>query len=395
MACYHPLKAFIVGTNPDTGKSILKIKPFDTQYVYHIKEDYDEDRYFRSTESLCANALNCDDKLCDPMRCDDFEIIADHHIFRTADNVSWKFHIIPCGQCFGCRMQYSRIWANRLMLEAKTSLNCWFVTLTYDDEHIPISEYVDKETGSIEKCFTLNKRDLVLFNKRLRKEFGEGIRFYAAGEYGGKTFRPHYHIIYFNLPFADLRYPRSDFSCVDPVSRKHIFIPGRNEPVRSKKGFHVYVSDRLYQLWPQGFHTVQPVNWKTCAYVARYCMKKQKGASASIYEEMNIEPEFSLMSRRPGIGKVWYDDHGEKAYETDIIRLSLPDGPISFQPPGYYDDLFELDHADFLEEIKENRRLASVNNTKLKLAHTSKSYLEMLADEEYAAKHRASSLTRL
>lgn len=377
MTCYSPLKAFIVGTNPDTGKNILKIKKYETQYIYHIKEDYDPDRYFRSEKSLCTNVLNCNDKLCDPSHCDNFVLDKDNGIFQVADKVFWEYIQIPCGQCFGCRMQYARIWANRCMLEAKQSENCWFVTLTYDDDHVPVHDYVDKKTGACEKSLSLCKRDLVLFNKRLRKRYGDGIRFYAAGEYGSRTMRPHYHIIYFNLPFDDLRDP-------DP----------KIEPFRSKKGFDIKVSDELYKLWDKGIHSIEPVNWKTCAYVARYCMKKQKGAGASVYDDFNIEPEFSLMSRRPGIGREWYDEYGEKSYETDIIRLSLPDGPISFQPPSYFDSIFDIDHSEELEEIKENRRKKMRNDLRMKLAHTSKSYLEYLADEALAAKKRTTSLTR-
>ena len=96
---------------------------------------------------------------------------------------------VPCGQCVGCRLERSRQWAIRCVHEASLhSRNC-FITLTYDDAHLP--------------GISLVPRDYVLFMKRLRKMFGAGIRFFHCGEYGSINFRPHHHAIIFNFDFED------------------------------------------------------------------------------------------------------------------------------------------------------------------------------------------------
>lgn len=78
------------------------------------------------------------------------------------------------------------------MQEDKISISAHFITLTYDYENIPISKHGFKN---------LYKRDVQLFIKRLRRSHGTShisIKYYAVGEYGSKTMRPHYHIILFN-----------------------------------------------------------------------------------------------------------------------------------------------------------------------------------------------------
>lgn len=100
------------------------------------------------------------------------------------------------------------------------------------------------------------------------------------------------------------------------------------------------------------------------------------------------------MSRRPGIGRMWYDEHGESVYETDIIRLSGINGPLVFQPPSYYDRLFGDHHSHVLEDVKDARRRKALNATRSKLAGTSKTYPEYLATEEYNFSHRTKSLDR-
>ena len=112
---------------------------------------------------------------------------------------------VPCGQCIGCRIDRSRQWANRCMLELQYHDSAYFVTLTYDDLHVPKAYYPDPDTGEAHQSLTLCKRDFQLWMKRLRKRFSDDkIRFFACGEYGGSTHRPHYHAIVFGLHLDDL-----------------------------------------------------------------------------------------------------------------------------------------------------------------------------------------------
>ena len=116
------------------------------------------------------------------------------------DGESGKFRIVPCGKCNACLVRSRSEWVCRLQEEARVAKSSYFLTLTYDNEHLPIQEYVDPESGA---CFyngVVVKDDIVKFNKRFRKyldvHFGAKTRYYLISEYGPHTLRPHYHGIY-------------------------------------------------------------------------------------------------------------------------------------------------------------------------------------------------------
>ncbi len=99
---------------------------------------------------------------------------------------------VPCGKCPPCKLRRINDWVFRLKQEDKVSSSSCFITLTYDTTHVPISK---------NGFMTLKKRDYQLFMKRLRKKMpGIKLKYYACGEYGSKTKRPHYHAILFNCP---------------------------------------------------------------------------------------------------------------------------------------------------------------------------------------------------
>lgn len=152
-----------------------------------------------------------------------------------------------CGQCLACRINRRRIWTARIILEwLTTGLGC-FITLTYADEFLP-------DKGNLEK------RELQLFIKRLRKKFSN-IRYYAVGEYGDTTWRPHYHIIIFG---------------------------------------HFISANQLKGVWGKGRVQIGELNEHTAQYVAGYINKKLTKDSDKLLR--GKKPEFALMSRRPGIG---------------------------------------------------------------------------------------------
>lgn len=208
---------------------------------------------------------------------------------------------LPCGKCQGCRLEHSRIWAIRCVKEASMHAQNSFVTLTYRDDKLP-------ENGS------LILRDLQLFFKRLRKALwlvdkNRKVRYYACGEYGDKYQRPHYHAILFGVDFGD----------------KLVYSP----PDENGEG-GLYTSRVLDGLWTHGQCIIGVVNFKTCSYVARYCMKKvdgnkRKAGHYLVYTSDGVVserlPEFAVMSRRPGIGAPWYDKYGNEVREHDSIIL--------------------------------------------------------------------------
>lgn len=183
---------------------------------------------------------------------------------------------VPCGICRECKMDYAKQWANRMVLEAQDWPRNLFFTATYNNDNLPFN--------SSSGFPTLDKRDVQLFMKRLRKAFEpRKIRFYFAGEYGTRTHRPHYHAILFNLGLDDF-----------PDRKIHSY----NELKQP-----LYCSPTLEKLWGHGFILMSDVTWKTCNYVARYVDKKAFREDVPMTNGLlDWEPEFSLSSRRPGIG---------------------------------------------------------------------------------------------
>lgn len=273
MACYSPLSGFHGAVNPVTGKRPLVFK--------------------RPGEAL--------------------------------DIVGMK---VPCGQCVGCRLERSRQWAIRCMHEASLYEDNCFVTLTYDDRHLPAF-------GSLE-------RDAFpKFVRRLRKSEGVKVRYYHAGEYGDRLGRPHYHGLLFGYDFSD-------------------------KVVVGKRGdHHVYRSEVLRRLWPSGLSELGSVSFESAAYVARYIMKKMSGPAAeghyervdsSTGEVRQVEREFTSMSRRPGIGRPWLDSFGGEVYPEDgvVVRGRL------MKPPRFYDLQFEMADPSAAENVRRVRRMKRV-----------------------------------
>lgn len=189
--------------------------------------------------------------------------------------------------------------------------------------------------------------------KRLRKECGAGIRFFACGEYGPKLGRPHYHACLFNYEPED-----------------KVFALMRNK-------VPLYNSKTIDRLWGMGYTTIGDVTFQSAAYVARYIMKKITGPEADKhYETYDPEtrlkitriPEFTVMSRRPhGIGKEWYDEHKTDVYPADYV---IYDGK-KFRPPRFYDVQYEVTDPDTYNRIKRSRisnsRKQSANQTSRRL----------------------------
>lgn len=284
---------------------------------------------------------------------------------------SWQRLQLPCGQCIGCRLEYSRQWANRCMLELQYHKESWFVTLTYDDDHVPQTAYAMNDDGEAAPALTLCPRDLELFWKRLRKAHPDDhIRYFAAGEYGTTTYRPHYHAIIFGLSLDDLR----------PYKR-------------SPQNYDYFISDSLTQCWGLGFAVVGAVTWETCAYTARYIMKKLKGQDSKLYSDFNLQPEFVRMSRKPGIARQYYDDHPD-LYQFEYINLSTDVGGLKFRPPRYFDKLFDIDHPGEMAQAKAVRRRLAAAAEAAKDANTTLDRYERLSVEENALTERIKSLER-
>lgn len=279
---------------------------------------------------------------------------------------------LPCRHCVGCRLDKSREWANRIVMEQSYHSESWFLTLTYDDEHLPPAFPVDPSSGEILSCHaTLVKADLQDFFKRLRKNSGQCIRYYAAGEYGSSTFRPHYHVLVFGLHLADLKPLKQNF---------------QND--------QYYTSDFISKCWTFGYHILGRVTWQSAAYVARYTMKKAThGFDKRYYDAAAIEPEFQTMSLRPGIGYQYLVDHPE-IFEFDSFSVSTPYGGRKMQLPEYFKKVYkELYPKQCFERSKSVRHNAEIKEH-LRLLLTDKDFYDILKDDERRVLSRLSALTR-
>lgn len=161
-----------------------------------------------------------------------------------------------CGNCDPCRVNRRRIWTHRIYLESFKHGDSCFVTLTYDNEHLP-------KGGSLER------KDVQKWLKRLRQAFKDvKIRYFLVGEYGDRTFRPHYHVALY--------------------------------------GIGVMASDVIGQTWGKGGVFVGDLTRASASYIGGYVTKKMtKGDDPRLNGRY---PEFCRMSLKPGIGYPALDD---------------------------------------------------------------------------------------
>lgn len=247
-------------------------------------------------------------------------------IFKVNGSHSGVRMSLPCGKCSGCRLEYSRRWAMRLMHENKMHKQSMFLSLTYRPEDLP-------HVG------TLVAEHLQLFHKRFHNRLldarGFGIRYYGIGEYGETTRRPHYHSIIFGYRFPDLKYYST-----------------------SPRGDIIYTSKECDDIWKLGDCKIGDVTYASAMYVAKYSMKKVDGAlrEAGHYEVRDADgviherlPEFSHMSRRPGIGSTYFDKYGGEIAQHDTVIVDGKEVPSI----RYYD--LRIDPARLIV-LKRNRR---------------------------------------
>lgn len=345
--CYHPMKAFDTGFLTDNGKPLYKICSYDTPFIHKPK----------SKDVAQSQKLQ--------------NVWTDWKIYDFVE--------IPCGKCIECRFAYAREWANRCMLEMKNYKDNEFITLTYDDKHLPTKSGVDLETGELTTIGYLKDTDLTKFMKDLRRYYKyhfnhEGIRFYACGEYGDLHKRPHFHLIVFNLPVQDKKFAFTN-----------------------KKGNVNYHSEIIQKIWGKGLTSLAEVNWNTCAYTARYIVKKQKGkGSAEWYAKRGLTSEFVRMSRRPGIAHQYYEENKKEIYKTDEMFLKERNGEVkAIKPAKYYDKLFDLENPERMKQIKKIRKEFAENVLKIQLEKTDLNLEEYREMKEKQKEEQAKKLIRI
>ena len=236
----------------------------------------------------------------------------------------WVEQTVPCGGCLGCRADQARDWAIRIIHETRVHKSSWFLTLTYSDERIPLHG-------------TLNPPDLRAFFKAVRREYPpRTISYFACGEYGETTQRPHYHAVLFGADFLD----------------KYLH---RDHPTKP-----VWRAPSLESYWPHGHSEFSTVTPGSASYVAGYVRKKVSAkvnpdhytrVDDTTGELVELHQEFSRMSNRPAIGKRWIEKHWRDVYPRDFFVL---DGK-EFKPPRYYDKWMDQHHPELMFEVRMER----------------------------------------
>lgn len=233
---------------------------------------------------------------------------------------------LPCGVCFGCRIDNARNWSLRMMHEARYSTSSFFVTLTYDPDHLPL--YGDLNYYHLSKFW----KD----SRHIFQEKGRSFRYFACGEYGDKTLRPHYHFAGFDWKIDDLKFFK-----------------------KTATG-NYFLSDRLRSVWGRGHVIVAPLEYQSAAYIARYVTKKMHGGNVRYLPDESADPEtgeiFPYTIQRSfqskGLGLKWYNDHFDEVWNLDGC---LYNNSYMILPPRYYFKQLEKSDPDRAARIKENR----------------------------------------
>lgn len=268
-----------------------------------------------------------------------------------------KVMLIPCGQCIGCRIRQREDWTTRIELEARNypKEEVWFITLTYDDDHVPgmivktgeIMRKVqytwkpgEKRPDSVQ---ILLYEDIQKFLKRLRKAYKGKLRYFVAGEYGEQTARPHYHMILYGWKPTDL----------ENLYKIH------------HNGY--YNSKWLADLWGMGQIQIAQAVPETYRYVAGYVTKKMyeiDGKKANAYYELGQTKPFACMSLKPGLGDRYYQEHKRKIWQQGYIQCT--NGKRA-QIPRYYEKQMEAENPQRLWRIKQNRQKNAMEQKRLQL----------------------------
>lgn len=257
----------------------------------------------------------------------------------------------PCGKCDVCKKRRASAWGFRLLKEAERSSSAFFITLTYDPEHCPKDEngrltldkrlrrkYMDRHGKEI----TEHTYHISEWIKKLRKIMPEKLKYYAVGEYGSTTERPHYHVLLFN---ADLE----------------LLI-----------GKHYYQMYKYKQLLLDGTHNIKIKTWqygnisigKLEHASVNYCLKyMSKDKKIPKYKGDKRVPEFALMSK--GMGDNYLTPENIKLHQENIEHMYcvFENGTKTSLPRYYKQRIFDTLELEQIGKIFAFKRMENLRDT--------------------------------
>lgn len=218
------------------------------------------------------------------------------------------YQVVPCGKCPECKKKRAFAWMFRLLKEERIHKNSLFVTLTYDENNVPITP---------KNFMTLRKRDFQLFMKRLRFNTGlKTIKYYAAGEYGDTSWRPHYHAIMYDVP-----------------------------------------ADAIDKAWGLGQIHIGNVTGQSISYTTKYICKDKR---VPLHANDDRAPEFSLMSKNLGLNYV--NPQTTKWHKEHLASYVVTEGGYEHPLPRYYrDKIFNEEEKLAINQINQMKASEDYN----------------------------------
>lgn len=276
----------------------------------------------------------------------------------AAEKAYHSRNLLSCGKCVLCLARKRKEMATRLAHESRMHDEACFVTLTYNDKSIPLAaftfdrscpDFVRGDSVGFNTTPTLLPADVQKFIKRLRRHLEykpkkvqakrdhveTPIRYFCVGEYGGKTRRPHYHLIIYGWKPSDM-----------------VFHEKRG---KGDKAYIISRSSQIEKLWTYGFSTVCEVNVGVAKYCAQYVTKKFARLGEKDSESDWVCPEFTLQSvKNGGIGAPWLDRYASQL-KTGFVTVSDGNRVSKCSIPRYYYDRLRKVNKPLWYELRDMR----------------------------------------
>lgn len=295
-----------------------------------------------------------------------------------------KEYTVPCGHCEICKVERSKEWAVKAWCEQQMWSNSCFITLTYDNEHLPEDRKLKRsdiqkfwkdlryhlykntkkasqidlkpEREAMEELYTNEEiqfnEDIGMIPKHKNKT---PLRYLNCGEYGPKTKRPHYHAQIWNFIPQDLRKWKQD-----------------------ERGYWLYNSKKLSQIWGKGWVVIEEANNKTAGYVARYCTKKYKRSDEEQARmKQKHQQEFIGASSLGFIGWTYWEKYKEMIKRNKGILMKENDHTTLKKLPKIMKKKWEAEDPINYEEYQIEQECIGKENWEKLLKNTS------LTEEEY------------
>lgn len=256
-----------------------------------------------------------------------------------------QLYEVPCGVCSECRKAKRRQWSERLQLEASCYPdNCvWFVTLTYDDDHINLCPEGNNGLHSLVYAHFTD------FIKRLRDFFYRStcsvaedfrsndrkLRYFIGCEYGDRFARPHAHVLLFGPDLS---------RCGDLLLQ--------SETPEGK----IFTSSFIGCFWTYGFNTAMPASPANIGYTTGYVNKKL--SKFEDYESRGLKPEKCFMSTKPALGTEFFEINKDLIIECGGY-VNPYDGSFHKLPRSSLRNVFS-DDPTFVAVVNHRKKISAI-----------------------------------